>query len=79
MYNCVDSYQENGLPAVVYIAPWWYMNGVGGYNYSTAQYVELIFPGVEINATEVKAENRMKSVFQKVMQMDKDIQHVTKN
>ena len=79
IYNCVDSYQENGLPAVVYIAPWWYMNGVGGYNYSTAQYVELIFPGVEINATEVKAENRMKSVFQKVMQMDKDIQHVTKN
>lgn len=46
VYNKVNEYQENGLPAIVGIAPMWYMQGVGSYSYWNTQYVELTFPGV---------------------------------
>ena len=44
--NKVLAYQENGLPGQIQIAPFYYMSGLGGWNYS--QYDDLIiitFPG----------------------------------
>ncbi len=49
LYNKVLSYQANGLPAVVQLAPRYYMFGVGGWNNSQADDVFMItFPGVKI-------------------------------
>lgn len=47
-YNAVTAYQDNGLPGTIQLAPVYYMEGVGGYNYS--QYSDMIlitFPGYE--------------------------------
>ena len=44
-YNCVLGYQENGLPTAFQIAPFVYMPGVGGWNYSTEPLVTIVFPG----------------------------------
>ena len=38
-------YQENGLPTALQIAPFPYMPGVGGWNYSTEPLVTIVFPG----------------------------------
>lgn len=49
LYNKVLSYQDNGLPAQVQLAPVFYMFGVGGYNYT--QYngvITITFPDVVI-------------------------------
>ena len=47
-YNRVLGYQENGLPTQIQIAPFYYMNGVGGWNYSQKDgYVIITFPGYE--------------------------------
>lgn len=49
LYNKVLSYQANGLPAIVQLAPRYYMFGVGGWNQSQADGVmEIVFPGVKI-------------------------------
>ena len=49
-YNKVLSYQkENGLPAVVQLAPRFYMYGVGGWNKSQADnIIRIVFPDVKI-------------------------------
>lgn len=47
-YNKVISYQENGLPAGIQIAPFVYMFGVGGWDYSTETILELVFPGAAL-------------------------------
>ena len=47
-YSKVVSYQENGLPAVIELAPYYYMFGVGGWNYTTSPMVTIVFPGVVI-------------------------------
>lgn len=44
-YNCVLGYQENGLPTAFQIAPFVYMPGVGGWNYSTQPLLTIVFPG----------------------------------
>ncbi|MBR5634785.1 MAG: hypothetical protein IKW78_06385, partial [Prevotella sp.] len=49
LYNKVLSYQENGLPAVVQLAPRYYMFGVGGWNQSQADGIlTIVFPGVKV-------------------------------
>lgn len=54
-YNKVLSYQENGLPAVVQLAPYYYMFGLGGWNYTQAsEMVTIVFPGVVILDTSVE-------------------------
>ena len=53
IYNEVYDYQDNGLPAHIYIAPMWYMEGVGSYSYWDSQYVEIVFPGVADYSCEV--------------------------
>lgn len=45
VYNCVLGYQDNGLPTAFQIAPYPYMPGVGGWNYSTEPLVTIVFPG----------------------------------
>ena len=45
VYNRVVGYQENGLPTAFQIAPFPYMPGVGGWNYSTEPLVTIVFPG----------------------------------
>lgn len=45
-HSQVVSYQENGLPGEIHLAPYYYMYGLGGFNYS--QYdddIDIIFPG----------------------------------
>ena len=45
-WNKVLQYQDNGLPAGVQFAPYYYMNGIGGWNYTTSDgMVTIIFPG----------------------------------
>lgn len=45
-WSKVVEYQENGLPGVIQIAPYYYMDDVGGFNYHTTDEVILIvFPG----------------------------------
>lgn len=44
-YNCVLGYQDNGLPTAFQIAPFPYMPGLGGWNYSTEPLVTIVFPG----------------------------------
>ena len=46
LFNKVVEYQANGLPAIVQFAPYIYMDGLGGWNYT--QYngvIEFYFPG----------------------------------
>ena len=46
LHNKVLVYQENGLPGQIQIAPFYYMNGVGGWNMSQRDgYVVITFPG----------------------------------
>lgn len=51
VYNKVIQYQENGLPAGVQIAPFYYMNGVGGWSYADADPIPgdggivFVYPG----------------------------------
>ena len=47
LHNVVLSYQENGLPGIIQLAPRYYMDGVGGWGYSQADGVaSIVFPGV---------------------------------
>lgn len=47
-YNAVTAYQDNELPGTIQLAPVYYMEGVGGYNYSQYSGMILItFPGYE--------------------------------
>ena len=46
-YNYVESYQANGLPAVVSLSPWYYMFNVGGWDKTqVGDMLRIIFPGV---------------------------------
>lgn len=46
-YNKVLQYQEDGTPAIVQLAPFYYMDGIGGWNYSTTDgMIKIVFPGV---------------------------------
>lgn len=46
LHNRVLQYQENGLPAGVAIAPYYYMDGVGGWNMTqNDDVITILFPG----------------------------------
>lgn len=48
-FNKVLQYQESGLPAGIQLAPYYYMNGVGGWNYTADDgMVSIIFPGAKL-------------------------------
>ena len=45
-YSKVVAYQDSGLPGVVQFAPYFYVSGVGGWNYTqTDGAVTIVFPG----------------------------------
>ena len=47
-YNRVLEYQSDGTPGEVQLAPFYYMNGVGGWNYSQKDgVIDIVFPGFE--------------------------------
>lgn len=52
----VVSYQENGLPAVIELAPYYYMFGVGGWDYTKSPSVTIVFPGVVLLDTSAEVE-----------------------
>lgn len=55
--NAVLEYQENGLPAVVQFAPMFYMDGVGGYNYTGySGVITFYFPDVPMYDYSVGVE-----------------------
>ena len=47
IYNRVALFQDNGIPAIVEIAPFYYMFGLGGWNKSSAPTITIVFPGYE--------------------------------
>lgn len=48
-HNMVVEYQENGLPACVQLAPFYYMMNTGGWDHSQDDgYITMYFPGVEV-------------------------------
>lgn len=56
-YNRVLSYQDNGLPAQVQLAPYYYMFGVGGWNASQADESIIInFPGFVVRDYSLDGE-----------------------
>ena len=64
-YNAVLDYQKNGLPGEVSIAPFYYMDGIGGWDQTKETTISILFPGyrkrdysssVEFEGT-FKAEN----------------------
>lgn len=56
-FNRVEVYQENGIPGIVQLAPYYYMNGVGGWNKTQLDgQVQIVFPGYVIKDYSVFAE-----------------------
>lgn len=48
-YSRVTQYQEDGTPGIVQLAPYYYMDGVGGWNNTQADgMVTIVFPGFVI-------------------------------
>lgn len=53
--NTVSQYQENGLPGVVHFAPFYYMDGVGGWNQSQVdEMITIVFPGFVLSDYSVE-------------------------
>ncbi|MBR3829715.1 MAG: hypothetical protein IKJ52_00540 [Muribaculaceae bacterium] len=56
-YNKVVSYQENGLPAIIQLAPYYYMDNTGGWdNTQNDGMVTIVFPGVVVKDYSVGIE-----------------------
>lgn len=56
-YNKVLQYQDNGLPAGVQLAPFYYMDGVGGWDYSQDDgVITIIFPGAVLTDYSLEME-----------------------
>ena len=56
-FNKVVAYQDNGLPAIVQLAPYYYMFGLGGWNKSQVDdYITIVFPGVVIKDYSIATE-----------------------
>ena len=57
VHNTVLAYQENGLPGIVQLAPYYYMFNTGGWNKTAVDgMVEIVFPGYVILDTSVSVE-----------------------
>lgn len=53
VYNKVVDYQDNGLPGLIQIAPWYYMFNTGGWNKTADPTIQIVFPGFEMLDTEI--------------------------
>ena len=57
LHNIVLQFSATGEPEVVQLAPWYFMFGVGGYNYTTYDgVITIVFPGVELVNYDYSAE-----------------------
>lgn len=54
--NFVYEYQDNGLPAMIYLGPIVFYNGQTMNNFLTAGALQLIFPGVEMYDSSIQVE-----------------------
>ncbi len=54
-YNKVLQYQENGLPAAVQIAPFYYLLNLGGWDGSQESSIVITFPGAVLTDYSIKA------------------------
>lgn len=55
LHNYVEYYQDNGLPAVVQLAPFYYMDSVGGWDKTqTDGIITIVFPGVTVYDSSVE-------------------------
>lgn len=62
LFNKVLSYQEDGLPAQIQLAPYYYIAGLGGFNRTQADdMITITFPGV------VVADHSVEIAFQGVL------------
>lgn len=56
-HSYIKYYQENGLPGEIQLAPYYYMDGVGGWNYTQSDgMISIIFPGVVLLDLSVTVE-----------------------
>ena len=57
-YNTVISWQDDAhtLPAVIELAPYYYIPGVGGWNQTTSPTITIVFPGVVLADYSVEIE-----------------------
>jgi len=57
-HSCVTRYQDDGTPAIVQLAPAYYMDGVGGWaSYSQEDgWVQIIFPGYVLSDYSLSCE-----------------------
>ncbi len=65
LFNKVLSWQENGLPGMVQLAPYYYMDGIGGWDYTTSNNMFVItFPNyVEPKKVDVSQDVQYEEVF----------------
>ncbi len=56
VYNRVLQYQENGLPAAVSLAPYYYMFNIGGWSGAEMQSLVITFPGAILTDYSISAE-----------------------
>lgn len=62
LYNKVDAYQEDGTPGEIDLAPYFYMDDVGGWNQTTNYgIVKIIFPGY--SPKDMSLEITYKGIF----------------
>ncbi len=64
-FNKVVSWQENGLPGIVQLAPYYYMDGIGGWDYTTTDGMFVItFPGyVQPKKVDITQDVQYEEVF----------------
>ena len=46
--NCVAGYKDNGEPGYITMSAYYYIPGVGGWNYSSSPSIEIIMPGYDM-------------------------------
>jgi hypothetical protein len=78
-YNKVVQYKEDGTPAAIQFAPYYYINGVGGWNYSQQDgVISLVFPGAVLvdYSIEVAAGETAEGVMPISLTLGADVANV---
>jgi len=54
-YNSVKQYSVDNKPEIIYLAPYYYMDGIGGWDVSQSNgIITIVFPGVELSDYSVE-------------------------
>ena len=78
-YNKVVQYKEDGTPAAIQFAPYYYINGVGGWNYTQKDgVISLVFPGAVLvdYSIEVAAGETAEGVMPISLTLGADVANV---